>query len=181
METERFSIGLVACAARKAAGPARARDLYVSELFRRASAYAERTYQAWFILSAQHYLVHPDERLEPYDKTLAAMDIRAREHWAAMVESSIRLGYGCMTEGRLDWPALPAPRLQVGRWIEDGRTRGIDRRVDLWFHAGAAYVTPVVYHLAAVRELPYDVHTPLAGLGIGKQLAWYAPSAPPLF
>ena len=37
----------------------------------------------------------------------------------------------------------------------------------LWFHAGALYrapIAPVVVH---------QVRAPLAGLGIGQQLAWY--------
>ena len=135
---ERISVGLVACAATKAATPQPARLLYRSQLFRAASAYAARTYDHWFVLSARHYLVHPDEHLAPYDQTLARMPIRDREHWASMIESGIRLGYGCMTEGRLDWPPRH-PRLQLGAWMQAGRDAGIDRRVDLWFHAGAAY------------------------------------------
>jgi hypothetical protein len=178
-KVERISIGLVGCAATKAETPQPARLLYRSELFRRASAYAEAHYDHWFILSARHYLVHPDEELAPYDQTLSAMTVADRAHWASIVESGVRLGYGCNTEGRLHWPVLPAPRLLIGQWITDGAEQEIARRVDLWFHAGADYVTPFVEHLTRMPDLPYDVHTPLAGLGIGQQLRWYADQAQP--
>ncbi len=45
--------------------PSPAKDLYVSALFDKERAYAERTGIPWFILSAQHGLVAPDEVLEP--------------------------------------------------------------------------------------------------------------------
>ncbi|HWL78028.1 DUF6884 domain-containing protein [Microbacterium sp.] len=63
-------IGLVGCAAQKLQRPAPARDLYVSQLFRKASAYAQATCDVWFILSAKHHLVHPDEVLDPYNVRL---------------------------------------------------------------------------------------------------------------
>lgn len=179
---ERVSIGLVACAATKAAAPAPARLLYRSELFRRASAYAARTYDHWLILSAQHYLLHPDELVAPYDRSLAGMRKADREHWAALVESALRCGGSYRTEGRLNWPARPGPGLRLGQWFMDGQARGIARRADLWFHAGAAYAGPIRQHLAArMPDLPYDLHAPLAGLGIGQQLAWYRRQEPALF
>lgn len=177
MRTERISIGLVACAATKATSPQPARALYRSPLFAAASAYAERTYDHWFVLSAQHYLVHPDERLEPYDKTVARMVLADRLHWGRIVESGLRLGYGCLTDGRLDWPRQIAPRLQLGQWIM-AAPDGVKRRVDVWFHAGANYVDAV--RAAIDAALPYDVHTPMAHLGIGEQLAWYAQRRPPM-
>lgn len=170
---ERISVGLVGCAATKAPAAQPTRLLYRSELFRRASAYAARTYDHWFVLSARHYLLHPDELIEPYDKTLARMPKWEREHWASMVEAGLRCGHNYATEGRVNWPALPGPELRLGEWIM-AAPAGVTRRVDLWFHAGAAYADPVRALLAAtMREVPYDVHVPLAGLGIGQQLAWY--------
>lgn len=171
---DHVTIGLVACAKTKAATAQPARRLYRSELFRRAAAYADATYDHWFILSAQHYLVHPDEILEPYDKTLHRMAAADRRHWGLMVEGQLRLGYGCATAGR-PWPppADAPPRLQIGRWLEDGRRRGVDRTVELWLHAGAAYVEPIA---ASIDEMPRrwaTVHLPMAGLGVGEQLHWY--------
>lgn len=164
-----ITVGLVACGKTKTPTPSPARALYTGELFRRVSAFAEQTCDAWFILSAKHYLVHPDEILEPYDRTLAEMSAADRRHWGWTVESDIRLGFGKNAVGR-EWP--PAhPRLLLGRWIDDGRKRGVERTVDLYFHAGAAYVDPIANRLRGSRWA--RVHAPLAGLGIGERLAWY--------
>jgi hypothetical protein len=65
-----LTIGLVGCASQKLNRPAPARELYVSQLFKKASAYAEATCDRWYVLSAKHGLVHPDTVLEPYDVRL---------------------------------------------------------------------------------------------------------------
>ncbi len=67
-------ITLVACSAAKAKEPKRARSLYTSDWFRKARSYAEAREAVcgdpWFILSAEHGLVHPDTELAPYDVRL---------------------------------------------------------------------------------------------------------------
>jgi hypothetical protein len=177
---ERVSVGLVGCAASKAETARPARELYISDLFRKASAYAEARYDHWRIMSAQHYLVHPAEVIEPYDRRVDRMRKPERDHWAAMVELGLRCGHNYATEGRVSWPRRDYPELLLGRWIDEGRELGIDRRVDLWFHAGAGYVDPVRALLAgAMRDVPYDVHAPLAHMGIGQQLGWYRRQAQP--
>ncbi|MET1087873.1 MAG: DUF6884 domain-containing protein [Arthrobacter sp.] len=52
-------VGLVGCASQELQRPAPARDLYISQLFRKASAHAEAT--------AKNGLVHPDTKFGPYD------------------------------------------------------------------------------------------------------------------
>lgn len=74
-------IGLVSCASTKLSRPAPARELYTSPLFRKASAYAELTCESWYILSAKHGLLHPDEVVEPYDVNLATTS-PALHRWA---------------------------------------------------------------------------------------------------
>ena len=39
----------------------------------------------WFVLSAKHGLVHPDEVIEPYDLTLSTMLVVDRRTWAKRV------------------------------------------------------------------------------------------------
>ena len=80
-----YRVGLVGCAATKLDRPAPARDLYTSQLFRKASAYAEATCDRWYILSAKHGLIRPDEVIEPYDMTLGANDQR----WADVVRKQL--------------------------------------------------------------------------------------------
>jgi hypothetical protein len=76
---------LVGCVKKKRATPARARDLYVSPLWAKRRLYAERMYAAhqtpWFILSAEHALVDPDQVLPPYDLHLARTPIAHRRAW----------------------------------------------------------------------------------------------------
>lgn len=77
---------LVSCVAGKRAAPTPAKELYTSEWFRRARAYVEASGAPWFILSAKHGLVSPDEMLEPYEETLNTMSVRDRRAWAERVQ-----------------------------------------------------------------------------------------------
>jgi hypothetical protein len=84
-------VGLVGCASQKLQRPAPARELYVSQLFRKASAYAEATCDRWYILSAKHGLVHPDTVLEPYDVRLGTNHPGTPpiHQWGAMVKEQL--------------------------------------------------------------------------------------------
>jgi hypothetical protein len=132
-----LQVGLVACSRAKANHPVPARELYVSPLFRAASAYAERKYGSgrWLILSARYGRVDPDQVLAPNDLSLRQLTARQREAWGDRIAIELT-------------DRLPAGTV-------------------LWFHAGALYrnaIAPVVVH---------QVRSPLAGLRIGEQLAWY--------
>jgi hypothetical protein len=83
------TIGLVGCAAAKLSRPAPARDLYTSQLFRKASAYAEANSDRWYILSAKHGLVSPDTVLEPYDMKLGHKSGPPIWAWAQMVADQL--------------------------------------------------------------------------------------------
>jgi hypothetical protein len=83
-------IGLVGCVKTKLPHPAPARDLYASDLFRGRRAYVENTCERWFILSAKHGLVEPDEVLQPYDQTLKDVSVAERQDWAARVLGALR-------------------------------------------------------------------------------------------
>lgn len=61
---------ILGCVSAKRAGPCAAKDLYVSPLFLRRRAYAERSGHPWVIFSAQHGIVDPDQTLEWYDLSL---------------------------------------------------------------------------------------------------------------
>jgi hypothetical protein len=78
------TIHLVACSAAKLDRPAPARSLYTSPLFRKARRVAEAAGE-WYVLSAAHHVVEPAQELEPYDRTLRAMNHDQREHWAGIV------------------------------------------------------------------------------------------------
>jgi hypothetical protein len=75
-------IGLVGCVKEKAAVPQAAKDLYVSALFAGRRSYVEQSSGDWWVLSAEHGLVHPDEVLAPYDVTLKDAGRPARRSWS---------------------------------------------------------------------------------------------------
>jgi hypothetical protein len=83
------TIGLVACGKKKQATPAAACHLYQGSLFRKASAYSAATYDRWFVLSAKHGLLAPDQLVEPYDLSLKELARNERQQWATRVLAEI--------------------------------------------------------------------------------------------
>ena len=87
MEHSRLSryeahVYLVSCVSQKLSTEAKAQDLYISPLFRKARAYVEKTSQRWYILSAKYGLVHPETVITPYDQTLNDMRFSERRAWS---------------------------------------------------------------------------------------------------
>src|SRR5436305_7847828 len=73
------SICIISCTAHKRETPARAENLYCSELFYRSRRYAQARYDAWLILSAKHGLVRPSDNIAPYDCKLSTLSHHERE------------------------------------------------------------------------------------------------------
>ena len=78
-------VALVSCVKQKRDMPAPAGELYQSQLFRGLRRYAERHADRWFILSAEYGLLHPEQVVAPYERTLNAMPKRERIAWAQKV------------------------------------------------------------------------------------------------
>lgn len=87
-------IRLVGCVKTKRSEPAPAQDLYISDLFKKRRAYVQSLGGRWFILSAQHGLVAPDDVLDPYDMALKEQAAQYRAHWGRQVVEALleRLG-----------------------------------------------------------------------------------------
>ena len=60
-----------------------------SQLFRGLRAYAEAHADAWYILSAEHGVLRPDDVIAPYEKTLSRMLKRDRVAWAGRVQPQL--------------------------------------------------------------------------------------------
>jgi hypothetical protein len=88
---------LVTCVKSKLGVPAAARDLYISDLFRKQRSYAESLGVPWFILSAEHGLVAPDEWLAPYERYLPDTPPSYRAAWGAWVAARLDLLNGGLT------------------------------------------------------------------------------------
>ena len=79
------TLSLVSCVSMKRSQPCRARDLYTSPWFVKARDYVEGAKSPWFILSAEHGLLSPDQIVAPYERTLNTMRIEDRRAWAQRV------------------------------------------------------------------------------------------------
>lgn len=77
---------LVGCGDAKLDKPAPARDLYTSSFFQLKRRYAEAVGDYWYVLSAEHALVAPNEVLEPYDTEIGEVDGNA---WEERVRSEL--------------------------------------------------------------------------------------------
>lgn len=91
-------IGLIGCVKSKLPYASKAKDLYISPLFKGRRDYVEHTCERWFILSAEHGVVEPDRVLAPYDKTLTHVSPSARRAWAQRVLSELETKLGTLAD-----------------------------------------------------------------------------------
>lgn len=82
-------IGLVGCVKQKRAGSAAAQDLYTSPLFVGRRRYVEKSCGQWWILSAEYGLVHPQDVIAWYDKTLKGASTYERRAWSGRILNAI--------------------------------------------------------------------------------------------
>lgn len=83
------TIALVGSVKSKRPGLWPASKLYVSELFNLSRRVAAASADEWFILSAEHGLLGPNEPIEGYDRELKDAPIGARRDWAARVRDQM--------------------------------------------------------------------------------------------
>lgn len=78
---------LISCVSKKREYACKARDLYISELFKKSLAYAEKVNKPdkIFILSAEYGVVSIEKVLNPYYKTLNKMNKIERLAWSNLV------------------------------------------------------------------------------------------------
>lgn len=113
-----------------------------STLFAGRRRYVEKSCDRWFVLSAKHRLVDPDDLLDPYDVTLIGASTAVKREWTNVVleELDERLGY-------------------LGKHTFE-------------IHAGRDYWGYGL--LEGLERSGAKVTIPTKGLGIGKQLSFYA-------
>lgn len=83
-------IALISCVSQKREGKHKARDLYVSDLFKKSFAYTSRNFDRVFILSAKYGLLNPDDLIESYNSTLNRFPEAKKKRWAAWVRSQLQ-------------------------------------------------------------------------------------------
>lgn len=96
--TSNADIILITCVKSKSARPSAAKDLYTSTLFKKQRAYAEKARVPWFILSAEHGLVAPNEWLAPYERYLPDTPASYRAAWGMWVAARLDLLAGPLAD-----------------------------------------------------------------------------------
>jgi hypothetical protein len=85
------TIILISCVSKKLNYGAKAKDLYISPLFKYSLAYARKLNQDYiYILSAKHGLVDLNEYIEPYNETLNEKKVYEIKEWAEKVVTLIK-------------------------------------------------------------------------------------------
>lgn len=83
-------IVLISCVKTKLDHPAKAENLYISDLFVKNLAFAKKLKPDYiFILSAKYGLLKLNDRIAPYEKTLNQMPVHERRAWASGVISEL--------------------------------------------------------------------------------------------
>ena len=83
-------IVLISCVSKKEAEACKAKDMYVSPLFKMSWEYAKQfSPDKVFILSAKHHLLDPEQRIDPYNVTLYKFAAAERKAWAQRVLSDL--------------------------------------------------------------------------------------------
>lgn len=80
------TIVLISCASKKESTKMKAKDLYISPLFKKSLEYAHSfNPDHIYILSAKHHLLSLDEEIEPYNLSLNNMSNIERNKWGKNV------------------------------------------------------------------------------------------------
>ncbi len=147
-----MKVVLVACSSQKLPHAAPARELYTSQLFTKALAYArtQTSEQRIFVMSAMHGLVPLDRILTPYDRELKQMPKRQRLWWGINLVDSLR------------------QRMFSG-------AAGAGKPTSVVLLGGADYNVPV---RSALHRIGWAYEQPLEGLNIGQRLQWLKQHVP---
>ena len=89
MQPNALTVYLVSCVSKKREQPCAARDLFVSDWFRKVRRFVEASECPWYILSAKHGLVSPDQVIAPYEQTLSKTRAAERLAWGEQVAAQL--------------------------------------------------------------------------------------------
>ena len=88
-------IVLISCSNKKQDRKSKAKDLYVSDLFKKSLAYAQKLNpDKIFILSALHHLLDLDKEIEPYNVTLSYVSPKNRKTGLKILTSKEKVEWG---------------------------------------------------------------------------------------
>lgn len=145
---------LVGCVKTKLDAPAPAKDLYVSALFRKERAYAERSGARWFVLSAEHGLVQPEQVLHPYDLRLSKTSRAYRRSWGARVVEQLRHAVGSLDGRTIELHAGSAYTDAIRALLSAEGATVVEPLAGLTMGARLAWYGTTSQPVAAVAALP---------------------------
>ena len=93
-------IALIGCVKSKKKNICKAKDMYISPLFRKSLNYASKTCSNIYILSAKYGLLSMDDIISPYNETLNQKTEHEKKIWAAKVHRQMQ-EKGISTEDKI--------------------------------------------------------------------------------
>jgi hypothetical protein len=141
----RDAVLLIGCVKGKHQEARPAHELYRSPLWQARKEYALRSRRKWFILSALHGLIAPDDVIAPYDLALRDLTVAERRAWAAGIVESLERRIGPVDGASFEIHAGSAYRrslepILVGRGAAvsapTARIPGVGAQV-AWYRAAA--------------------------------------------
>ena len=171
---------ILGCVSGKRPGSAKAKDLYDSHLFFRRRRYAESTGKPWFIFSAKHGILDPDQQIEWYDVALSKQPMEYRRRIGRQAAEQLEALVGSLNGRRFEIHAgasyvgalrpeitrrggtliNPVEGLQIGHllhWYDVQAGAGTRTRAPLAPASGAAKLAvPTSPPREAAQQLPAD-------------------------
>ena len=80
-----MQIAFISCVSKKQNGKHKAKDLYISDLFKKSFKYTSKNYSKVYILSAKYGLISPDDFIKNYDLTLNNFTEKQKQEWSKKV------------------------------------------------------------------------------------------------
>lgn len=138
---------LIACVSKKLDRVAKAKDLYISQLFKSSFKYAvKQEPDRIFILSALHHLVNPEDMIEPYNVTLSNIPKGKRKPGLRILTS--------------------AEKIEWGKTVIDSLSMEADLKSDEFIIlAGQEYIKPLLGKISKLTN-------PLEGLKQGQRVKY---------
>lgn len=84
-----MDIGLISCGKSKLNYKAKAKELYIGDLFKKSLEYSIKNYDKTFILSAKYGLVGLNDIIEPYNLTFKNFKEAEKKRWSFKVYNQI--------------------------------------------------------------------------------------------
>jgi hypothetical protein len=141
----KMKIILIACVSQKVSYRTKAKELYISLLFKNSLAYAMQIENAKiYILSAKHHILDLDDEIDPYDVTLSNIPRGKRKANLKVLNPKEKEEWGIVVLKQLE---------KIANLNND----------EFIFLAGKEYINPLLNKLT-------NVSNPLDGLKFGQRL-----------